>query len=135
MISIRKISGERAAPLDRTCFPADVPIDPRRGVWWGAFDDDGLCAFAGAVTWRPDDCLYLSRCGVLERARGQGLQRRLIRARLRHASAMGLTGAYTYTLNDNPTSANNLIACGFRLWWPARPWGNKRAVYFYREIR
>lgn len=142
MIRIRRVDASdpvvRAELLvmDEQLFPPAHNVAPGldRGAWWIAEIDGRVVGYAGALVWEPDRCLYLTRAGVLPEARGRGLQRRLIRARVAHARRLGLTGAYTYTLNWNEKSANNLIACGFRLWWPARPWAAKSAVYWYRDV-
>lgn len=120
--------------LQRECLPADVPARASRGWWWLAVDDDGAAvAFAGlrAVASWPG-CVYLCRAGVLPSHRGQGLQRRLIRARLAKARAMGATTAITDCTARNFPSARNLIACGFRPYWPERPWALPDSIYWTR---
>lgn len=95
-------------------------------AWWVVDDDEGKpCAYAGAMLWEPDSAVYLHRAGVLPHARGRGLQRKLIYARERWARAKGAACSYTYTSHLNTASANNLIACGYKLWLPAT-WGGSR---------
>ena len=100
--------------------------DPRSAsALWVVTDTttDELCAFA-AADWHVEhnvqdgqpgpwqSWIDLTRCAILPDYRGQGLQRRLIRARLRWGKKLGARIATTFTI-DNPTSARNLVRCGF----------------------
>jgi GNAT superfamily N-acetyltransferase len=87
-------------------------------AFWVAMCGEQIVAYAAARASRyfPGEA-YLSRAGVVPEFRGHGLQKRLIRARLAWARRAGLKAAYTYTLR-NPASANSLIACGFRSFYP-----------------
>jgi GNAT superfamily N-acetyltransferase len=102
--------------LDRELLPLDKRHDFEAddlGVWV-VYSGPELAAYGAAMTSKHKPGLaFLSRAGVALGYRGLGLQRRLIRARLRAVRAAGLAGAWTYTV-DNPASANSLIACGFR---------------------
>lgn len=117
------------AALDDACFPAEE-IDSFRDVkdvaWWVAVEDSKVVGFAGARIWRwmGESALYLHRCGVSKSARGQGLQRRFIRARLAFGKREELDEAWTYTSYANTRSSNNLIRCGFELWIPSH-WGGR----------
>jgi GNAT superfamily N-acetyltransferase len=70
---------------------------------------------------------------VLPEARGQGLQRRLIGARERHARALGMAWLVTDTY-QNPASSNSLIAAGYRLYEPAQPWGARGTLYWRKRL-
>jgi GNAT superfamily N-acetyltransferase len=120
--------------LDARCFPHRDDKRERfdRGIWWLASEDGRMVGYAAAAV--DEHVLYLTRAGVLPEARGRGLQRRLIRARVQHARRLGLTRCYTYTVPWNWRSTNNLIDCGFRLWLPARPWATKNCLYFFRRL-
>ena len=135
---VAKLTPEIAAELhdlDARCFPVDSRERTDRDLWWLAYEGTRVVGYAGARVWEPDQALYLHRAGVLPEARGQGLQRRLIRARVQYARRLGLIRAYTYTAAWNVRSSNNLAACGFRLWRPARPWGGKNCLYYYKRIK
>lgn len=132
--------------LEHQCFPEDGP-HPKGGhrqAWWVAREKSSgvVVGYAGSVHvtlgaayFSPgrDRCLFLARAGVLPRARGHGLQRRLIRARLSHARRLKCRGAYTYTTIENVASANNLIECGFRLWVPDVEMVRGK-VYWWRDV-
>ena len=107
--------------------------------WWGAFfkkgrslgDPVGFGGMCSSHSFR--NVAYLSFCAVEPEFRGLAIQRRLIRARTRYAKRMG----YEFVVTDtcmNPASANNLIACGFRMYTPQNPWGLYRSVYWKKEL-
>jgi GNAT superfamily N-acetyltransferase len=60
-----------------------------------------------------DGVLVLGNVGVLPEARGQGLQRRLIRVRERWGRAQNALRARTYVSADNGASLSNLMRCGW----------------------
>lgn len=121
---VRKLPGEDIGlilDIDRAVFPDDAPPILVPSEWWALTDSRGRdVGFAGAVRIMVDgnSVVYLQRAGVLPEAQGQGLQRRLIRARERWGRSLGVDAAYTYTHHDNIASANNLIRCGYRMFQP-----------------
>jgi GNAT superfamily N-acetyltransferase len=119
--------------LDRECFPGDAryPKHTAGSRWWIVDDAGSAVAFAGVRIMPSEGCAFLARCGVLPEYRGQGLQRRLIAARLRYARRFRLP-AITYTKPSSVESANNLITCGFRLYSPARLWAG-RVLYWWKD--
>lgn len=121
--------------LHSECLPSDEYPDFSLGWWWLAYDEnDNPVGFAGlypSVRWAQTG--YLCRAGVLESARGKGLQKALIKARIRHAKRLG----YHWLLSDtrrNPASSNALISCGFRLYEPSIPWGFRNSLYFRLKL-
>jgi hypothetical protein len=36
--------------------------------------------------------------------------------------------------SDNPSSANNLIACGYRIYRPTEPWGFNHTIYWTKDL-
>ena len=103
--------------------------------WFWIAHVDGYCvAFASmreSSSWC--DAVYMSLCVVREHFSGMGLQRRLLRARIRFAKAKGYSWAVTDT-TDNPASANNLIRCGFNTFMPSHPWAYERTIYWKKWI-
>ncbi len=89
-------------------FPAD-------SEWWVLGDDpeDGYC---GARLAHVDgaNIVTLTRGYVGPDQRGEGWQKRMVRARLRWGKALGAERASTYTWHDNVASMRSLIACGFK---------------------
>jgi GNAT superfamily N-acetyltransferase len=121
--------------LQQTCLPYDKLYETDGGYWWTATDDSGVaCGFAGlAASVRWGDTGYLCRAGVIPSHRGQGLQKKLIRIRIRKAKALGWQWLVTDTYH-NPASANSLIACGFKMFEPSIPWGARGTLYWRRKV-
>lgn len=120
--------------LQLEILPADTPCSTQEGWWWLATDDGHPLGFAGLVqSSQWSDTGYLCRAGVLEKARGNGLQKRLIQARERKARALGWKWLVTDTY-ENPASANSLISCGFRMFKPSNPWGADGVCYWKKAI-
>lgn len=91
------------------------PSELDNAAWWVAFRDGEPVGFCGVQRARTEPgSAYLSRAGVLQSARGNGLQRRFLRCRERWARDQGMEAAITYTLPTNYPSMNNLIASGYR---------------------
>lgn len=134
-VDIRKQSvQDKLSALQELCLPYDKPVDTNFGCWWIASKDGVDIGFAGltrTVSWV--DCGYLCRAGVVPNARGQGLQKKFIRARIRQAKALGWKWLVTDT-RFNPASANSLISCGFKMFQPTKPWGCKDTLYWRRKL-
>lgn len=119
--------------LQHLILPQDRPCSTDDGAWWLAEDKGEPVGFAGikpSLQWM--DTMYLCRAGVVPEARGKGLQKRLIRARETYARNMRMTWLISDTTN-NPASANSLAACGFRMFEPSRPWGNRYTLYWRKR--
>jgi GNAT superfamily N-acetyltransferase len=105
------------------------------GAWWLAYHCDDPVAFAGAVpSTYARNCGYVSRVGVLQRHRGRRLQLRLMRAVEARGRRIGWHGIVSDTTN-NPTSANNFIRAGYRLYEPEVPWAWSHTLYWRRSLR
>jgi GNAT superfamily N-acetyltransferase len=135
-VDIRQLKNvNRLFTLQRICLPSDNPYDTTTGFWWAATDASSRdIAFAGLVySSRWSDCGYLCRAGVVPSSRGQGIQKKLIRVRIRQAKAVGMKWLITDTYN-NPASSNSLISCGFKLFDPSVPWGATGTLYFRLKL-
>lgn len=137
---IKKIAGAKFAhdihEMMETCFPGEplLSVD-HTSDWWLAYVDDEIAGYASLTRSRTREYAgYLSHCGVLPAFRGQGFQRKLIRARIGQAKRYGWDTVVTDT-TDNPFSANNLIVCGFKLYTPATPWGHPTTNYWRRKVQ
>jgi GNAT superfamily N-acetyltransferase len=122
--------------LQKACLPHDKIYPITKGYWYVAYTQNGEAAgFAGVVpSSRWSDTMYLCRAGVIPTHQGQGLQKRLIRQRLKVAKRLGMNWVITDT-NENPASANSLIAMGFKMFEPSKPWGFKTALYWRYRIK
>ena len=120
--------------LQKECLPLDTVLSPKNGWWWMAYCDGRLAGFAAMLQSRKTpQAAYLARAGTLEAFRGRGLQKKLIRERLKFAKDLGLTQAITDT-TDNVASANALIATGFRMFEPDDPWGSPNTLYWRKAF-
>lgn len=137
-VRIKKIDPQKYVPslkrMQKICLPADSPYPITTGDWWIAFvgaEFAGFACLAPSDTWR--NCGYLARAGVMPKFRGKGIQKKLIKVRLRRAKRLGWETLFSDTL-DNPPSSNSLIACGFRLFNPRVKWANKHSLYFRKKL-
>lgn len=103
-----------AAALQAACGVQGGKV-PRRGSRvWAVYARDGvMLGYATAIMYGRT--AWLRYCVVDRAARGGGIQRRLLRARLRWARARRATCVRTYTSYDNWPSYRNLVAAGFRV--------------------
>ena len=118
--------------MQRLALPNDPTKDPSRGHWWIAYRSGQPAAYAGLHVV-AGHMGFLCHAGVLRGHRGHGLQRRLIDKRIEKARHLGLSFVYSTTY-ANPVSSNNLIACGFRMYTPARPWGAEGTNYWILHL-
>lgn len=142
---IREVDGydedisETIKELHDAVFAGTAPkVDPTRGHWWLAYAADdsreiaGFCGLTPTYS-QPDSVGYLKRAGVLPWHRGSGLQRRFVRVREIRARKNGWKAIVTDT-SDNPSSANNLIRCGYLMYAPDNPWGWRHTIYWKKEL-
>lgn len=106
-----------------------------KGYWWLAYEGGEVVAFAGLVhSSHYQKTGYLCRAGVAGHSQGQGIQKKLIRARVAKARRLGWHFAMCDTHTRNPASANSLISCGFKMFVPFRKWNGRDHVYWQRRI-
>jgi GNAT superfamily N-acetyltransferase len=121
--------GDEAPQIDRRALD--------KGWWWLAYAADysrDIAGFCGLTpSYGSPTIGYLKRAGVLVPHRGQGLQRRFVRVREVLARQRGFSTLVSDT-TENPSSANNLIACGYRIYQPAEPWGFNNTIYWYKDL-
>jgi GNAT superfamily N-acetyltransferase len=99
--------------------------------WWVIIDQGEIVAYCGSI-YSKGICIF-NRAWVHKDYRGQGIQRRMIKTRLKAASTFCHI-AITYTTLDNFPSANNLISCGFRLYLPEYSYGGSDKLYFQKLL-
>jgi GNAT superfamily N-acetyltransferase len=143
MYRIRIVDGtdeevaENIRDLHELTFGNTAPqIDPESGWWWIVYDGRELAGFCGLMpATGTAGYAYFNRVGVLAQHRGNGLQKRLMRAMEAKARKLGFVAIVSDTTSDNPASANNMIACGYRLYWPEVPWALSYSIYFRKELQ
>lgn len=128
--SLRRVADD-IQRMHTDCFPKLPSYNELHGDWWIAYDPMPV-AFAGLqASVRTEGAGYLCRAGVLAHARGRGLQRRLIKVRVREAQAKGWVQLFSDTDPVNAHSMNNLIECGFRAFRPSAMWSSRGAEWCY----
>ncbi len=137
-VVIRQVDGAAQeftlSRLQKETFPADGKAPCTEGYWWLALDGNtpiGFACMTSVSTWA--DTGYISRVGVMPSHRGQGIQRRLMRACEKKAKVIGWRRIISTTLN-NPPSANNFIACGYRTYEPQSRWGWTDTIYWLKDL-
>jgi len=140
MFSVRQVDGSLETQaallhwLQLETLSGDTPLTTNVGWWWILYQDDrpiGFCSLRRSAQW--GDTGYLCRAGILSKYRGKGLQKRLIRVRERQAKRLKLNWLITDTYN-NPASANSIIACGFKMFTPSKPWGADETCYWRKKL-
>lgn len=119
------------AELDRRTLPNDCAVDLGGSYWWLAEMDGKVVGFAGLRVLNGSTG-FLCRAGVLTEARGKGIHKRMISARVRHARRITLTSLVTYTVQWNLASANALIARKFWLYQPRTPLHRLEGCIYFR---
>jgi GNAT superfamily N-acetyltransferase len=128
---------EDVLAIESECFPSDswrVADAWDRWTWWVFEQNNDVKAFAAASIIEGSATMFLALVGVTAHARGQGLQRRLIRVREAWGVRQCCTHAITYTAPGNVASSNNLIKCGYTLYTPQADWGVPFALYWRRQL-
>lgn len=115
-------------------MPNDLPVPSSEGYWWVAKAGDNVHAFACLKVCVGMPYGYLARSGVYPASQGQGLQKRLIRARENYARKLGLTHMVCDTARTNYASSNSLIRCGYKLYQPIEPWAFPDGNYWIKRL-
>lgn len=119
--SIRKLRRWKEADagwfreMDNRCFPVDTSFSNDETYhWWVIRDEKGTPMAYAALRIDNSGWAHFTRCGVLPEFRGQGLQDRLIKARVAWCRKNPRVRIIkTYTSLDNVASMNNLLDAGF----------------------
>ena len=138
---IRRVNGKSKQKrkvierLQKEILPVDKPVDTTEGYWWIVYTEHNKAiGFAGMKQSNQfADCVFFHRAGIDWLHQGNGLQKRLIKARIHKAKQMGFNWAVSDTTN-NPASANSLIHCGFKMYEPSKPWGWTHTCYWRLKL-
>tara|TARA_R110000868_G_scaffold5087_2_gene31474 strand:- start:423 stop:854 length:432 start_codon:yes stop_codon:yes gene_type:complete len=101
--------------------------------WWVFLDKRGkVGAYCGSI-YAEGICIFI-RAWVKKQYRGKGFQKKLISTRVKAAKDNGCYTVITYTSKDNYPSVNNLIAKGFRFYFPQYPYGGVEMLYWAKRV-
>jgi hypothetical protein len=100
--------------------------------WWVILDKKKtIIAYCGSI-YTQGICIF-NRAWVDKRFRGLGIHKKLIKIRL-NAAKDSCYVAITYTTKDNYPSANNLISCKFKFYFPEYAYGGDEMLYFHKDL-
>lgn len=98
--------------------------------WWVIISGNVIIGYCGCA-FTEGLCIFV-RAWVQKDYRGHGLQKKMIKLRIR--SAYDCHIAITYTTIDNYPSANSLISQGFKLYSPEYAYAGREMLYFQKEL-
>jgi GNAT superfamily N-acetyltransferase len=98
--------------------------------WWVMISGNNIVGYCGCA-FTKGICIFV-RAWVHRDYRGQGLQKKMIKLRIK--SAYDCHIAITYTTLDNYPSANSLISQGFKLYSPEYAYAGREMLYFQKEL-
>ena len=99
--------------------------------WWVITSGNIIIGYCGCA-FAEGLCIFV-RAWVHKDYRGKGLQKKMIKLRIK--SAYDCHTAITYTTIDNCPSANSLISERFKLYTPEYAYGGREMLYFQKEIK
>jgi RimJ/RimL family protein N-acetyltransferase len=99
--------------------------------WWVIVDDNNIIAYCGCL-YSQKICIFV-RAWVYKEYRGLGIQKRMIKARIKYAKKI-CTTVITYTSTNNIISANNLLKNGFLLYNPMYKYSGSDVLYFKKDL-
>ena len=134
MYRIRRTNNEfLVRALNAEIFPQDDFYEHEGNIFWIVKKGKEDVGFFQATDC-GDGVMFLSRCGLLESARGQGLHKRMIRTRERYARKHGFESIITYTVRDNISSSVNILKCGYSLYIPEYQYVGDEVLYFKKDL-
>lgn len=125
MIQVRRALARDVAEI-RTRWPRAELLGRPDGVQWWVASESGAVLGHASARLTPDGECILTSAWTEPKARGRGIQGRLIRARVRWARREGAGRVKTYTWGGNLPSMRALIRARFvpvsREWDGERSW-------------
>lgn len=101
--------------------------------WWVMLDNmSRIVAYCGSI-YTEGICIFV-RAWVKKSYRGKGIQKKLISIRTKAAKDKSCYVVITYTTKDNYPSVNNLIAKGFKYYFPEYAYGGKEMLYWSKQV-
>ena len=101
--------------------------------WWVFLDNkDKIGAYCGSI-YTEGICIFV-RAWVKKSYRGKGIQKKMISTRIKAAKDKGSYIVITYITKNNYPSVNNLIAKGFKFYFPEYAYGGKEMLYWSKKV-
>lgn len=138
---IEEVDGEQYAnqihrlnSLEPKIFPSLATSHLTDGHWWFVYQDGGVVAFAGLVTFEPfPRVAYFKRCYVMPDHVGHGLQLRLMFVREVKARELGYHQIVSECSEDSHSNLNFRRA-DFEQVYPEQPWGKPGSIYWRKYL-
>jgi ribosomal protein S18 acetylase RimI-like enzyme len=134
---VRAIEHECLVATDRSHEASPVNLTEYDPDVWLAFDGAVAVGFGVLVERPPSDWCpgwFLRMSGVLPWYQRQGIQGRLIRARVAHAREHGARLVETYTRPDNEESMRGLMRAGFKPFRRPMQYAGDAVVYWRKVL-
>jgi len=122
---------ERLQALDARVFVDAKNEFKENREWWVIEDNGQIIAYCGSL-YIDGVCIFV-RAWVHRPYRGNGLQSRMIKLRLK--AAKSCYKAITYVHPDGISSMNNLVNNGFRFYVPQAKYAGDGFLYFYKDMK
>ena len=123
--------------MHHTIFPSDefppIPKSKIMALWEVMFEKERV-GFAIA-TIVDGHTMFLCRAGILQKHKGNGLHRRLIKCREKFAKGYGCSFIVTYVSKDGYRSFCNLIRMGYEIYDPAHKYVGDDFLYFRKVLK
>lgn len=117
--------------LDKQIFYGCANEFKKNRDWWVIEEEGKIVAYCGCI-YSEGICIF-NRAWVHRDYRGDGIQSKMIKARLKAAKET-CNVAITYTTFDNVPSANNLIKNKFIMYNPLYAYAGNDKLYFIRRL-
>jgi len=122
---------ERLQALDARVFVDAKNEFKENREWWVIEDNGQIIAYCGSL-YIDGVCIFV-RAWVHRPYRGNGLQSRMIKLRLK--AAKSCYKAITYVHPDGISSMNHLVNNGFRFYVPQAKYAGDGFLYFYKDMK
>lgn len=116
--------------LDKQVFVGASDEFKQNREWWVIQQKGNIIAYCGSL-YSQGVCIFV-RAWVARNHRGKGLQRKMIKTRLK--AAKGCYRAITYVYYDNANSINNLIKEGFLTYNPEYQYAGSGFIYWGKDL-
>lgn len=125
----------QAAAINEELFPGCEAVKFAESYLWIARDENKKIVGFATTRYLPEEKYgFLSRAAVIPTHRRNGIHKRLLKCRIKHASSQGWNGLITYVCNTNIPSLNSLVKAGFKFYAPAYRWAGKDFMYLMRRF-
>lgn len=119
--------------LHKKTFPTDDMLEFKNNINWVLCDDDNIVGFTSLKVFDETIC-FLSRTGILPKARKQGFHKKAIKLREKFARRHNFKYVVTYVSTDNSPSFVNLITSGYDIYTPEWKWVGSEFIYLRKKL-